>query len=52
MARKGDGIYKRGSVWWLDAIIKGTRYSGRSGRESTARWRWNWRASSGKDPPG
>ncbi len=26
MARRGDGIYKRGKVWWLDAIIKGERY--------------------------
>jgi len=26
MARKGDGIYKRGKVWWLDAVINGARY--------------------------
>ncbi|MBN2320902.1 MAG: site-specific integrase [Acidobacteria bacterium] len=26
MARKGDGIYKRGSVWWLDCWIEGRRY--------------------------
>ena len=26
MARKGDGIYKRGNVWWLDAWINGKRY--------------------------
>ena len=26
MARKGDGIYKRGKVWWMDAIIKGARH--------------------------
>jgi len=26
MARKGDGIQKRGNVWWLDCRINGTRY--------------------------
>ncbi|MGD0100493.1 MAG: tyrosine-type recombinase/integrase [Acidobacteriota bacterium] len=26
MARKGDGIYLRGSSWWLDAYINGRRY--------------------------
>lgn len=26
MARKGDGIYLRGSTWWLDAYIDGKRY--------------------------
>jgi hypothetical protein len=26
MARKGDGIYKRGGVWRLDAWINGRRY--------------------------
>ena len=26
MARKGDGIYLRGSTWWLDAYINGQRY--------------------------
>lgn len=26
MARKGEGIYKRGNVWWLDCRINGTRY--------------------------
>ena len=26
MARKGEGIYKRGNVWWLDCRISGTRY--------------------------
>jgi hypothetical protein len=26
MARKGDGIYKRGKVWRLDCYINGVRY--------------------------
>ena len=26
MARKGDGVQKRGNVWWLDCRINGTRY--------------------------
>jgi hypothetical protein len=26
MARQGDGIYRRGRTWWLDAIIGGQRY--------------------------
>lgn len=26
MARKGEGIYKRGNAWWLDCRISGTRY--------------------------
>lgn len=26
MARHGDGIYRRGKVWRLDAVISGQRY--------------------------
>jgi len=26
MARKGDGIYKRGNAWRLDCVINGQRY--------------------------
>jgi integrase len=32
MARKGDGIFKRGKVWRLDCIIAGKRHQGQLGR--------------------
>jgi integrase len=32
MARKGDGIYKRGTTWWLDAIISGKRHQASLGK--------------------
>lgn len=31
-SRKGDGIYQRGSVWYLDCRIKGQRYVTKLGR--------------------
>ncbi len=35
MARKGDGIYKRGKVWYLDAWIKGKRCMANLGKNIT-----------------
>ncbi|HYK90286.1 MAG TPA: tyrosine-type recombinase/integrase [Acidobacteriota bacterium] len=35
MARKGDGIYKRGKVWRLDMKINGIRHQGQLGRGIT-----------------
>jgi integrase len=35
MARKGDGIYKRGKVWRLDCVIAGRRHQGQLGRGIT-----------------
>lgn len=32
MARKGDGIFKRGSVWRLDCVINGVRHQGQIAR--------------------
>jgi hypothetical protein len=32
MARRGDGIYRRGRVWYFDAVINGTRYVEKIGR--------------------
>jgi integrase len=32
MARRGDGIYQRGSVWYLDCRINGTRHVMKLGR--------------------
>jgi integrase len=32
MARKGDGLYQRGKVWYLDARINGQRYVTRLGK--------------------
>ena len=31
-SRKGDGIYQRGTVWYLDCRIKGQRYVTKLGR--------------------
>lgn len=35
MARKGDGIFKRGKVWRIDCIIAGKRHQGQLGRGIT-----------------
>jgi len=35
MARKGDGIYKRGKVWWLDFIHLGKRHQVSVGKSIT-----------------
>lgn len=35
MARRGDGIYKRGKTWWMDVVINGVRYQKRLGRGIT-----------------
>ena len=32
MARRGDGIYQRGSTWWLDCRINGQRHALRIGK--------------------
>ena len=29
MARRGDGIYRRGKTWYFDAVINGVRYQQR-----------------------
>jgi hypothetical protein len=35
MARKGDGIFKRGKVWRLDCFINGRRHQGQLGKGIT-----------------
>ncbi len=35
MARKGDGIYKRGKVWYLDSWISGKRCMANLGKNIT-----------------
>ncbi len=32
MARRGDGLYLRGTVWYLDCRINGTRYMVKLGK--------------------
>ena len=33
MSRRGDGIYRRGRVWYFDAVINGKRYVERIGKD-------------------
>ena len=35
MARRGDGIYRRGPTWWLDFTHRGDRHVVRLGRGIT-----------------
>ena len=35
MARRGDGIYKRGKTWWMDIVVNGVRYQKRLGKGIT-----------------
>ncbi len=44
MARRGDGIYQRGKVWYLDFVHEGRRHVVRLGRASTGRSPASWPA--------